>query len=63
MVGSLWLHYGIIEYLWVFIKYQIMSYVLNFLVEVLILTYDLGSTDQAMNDDSFQVMQMLGLEM
>jgi hypothetical protein len=36
------------EFLCVFIKYQIMSYILNFLVEnFLILTHDFGSTDQA----------------
>jgi hypothetical protein len=44
--------------LWVFIKHQIISYVLNFLVEILlILTY--GSTDQAMNDSPFHVMWLV----
>lgn len=39
------------------------SYILNFLVEIiLILTYDLGSTDQTMNDSPFQVMWVVGLE-
>jgi hypothetical protein len=41
-----------------------MSYVFNFLVEIsLILTYDLGSTDNAMNHSSFHVMWVVGLEM
>jgi hypothetical protein len=41
-----------------------MSYVLNFLVEILlILTYDLASTDQAMNDSSFHMVWVGGLEM
>jgi hypothetical protein len=45
MVASWWLHYGVNKFLWVFIKYQIVSYVLNSTVEILlVLTYDLGST-------------------
>jgi hypothetical protein len=41
-----------------------MSYVLNFLVEILqILTYDLGSAAQATNDFSFHMMWVDGLEM
>jgi hypothetical protein len=40
-----------------------MPYVLNFVFEILlILTYDLGSTDQAMNDTPFRVMWVVGLE-
>jgi hypothetical protein len=62
-IASRWLHYGVIEFLWVFVKHQIMSYVLNFLVEIiLILTYDLSSTDQTVNDSSFQVLWKVGLE-
>jgi hypothetical protein len=39
-----------------------MSYIINFLVEnLLILTYDLGSTDQTMNDSPSHVM-VVGLE-
>jgi hypothetical protein len=48
MVAFLWVHNGISEFLWVFSRYQIMFYFLNFPVEdLLILTYDLGSVDQA----------------
>jgi hypothetical protein len=40
-----------------------MSYILNFHVEIfLILTYDLGSTEQAMNDSPFHVLGVVGLE-
>jgi hypothetical protein len=40
-----------------------MYYILNFHVEILlILTYDLGLTDQAMNDFPFHVMWVVGLE-
>jgi hypothetical protein len=39
-----------------------MFFILNFLVEILlILTYDLGSTDQAMNDSPFHMMWMVRL--
>jgi hypothetical protein len=39
-----------------------MSYVLNFLVEILlILTHDLGSTAPTTNDSPFQVMWVVGL--
>jgi hypothetical protein len=63
-VASPWLHHGINKFLWVFIKYQIMSCVLNFSVEIVpVLTYDLGSTDQAMNDSSFHVVGVVGLNM
>jgi hypothetical protein len=45
-VASPWLHYGINIFLWLFIKYQIMSYVLNFPVKILLLLiYDLGSAE------------------
>jgi hypothetical protein len=38
-VASRWLHYGVNEFLWVFIKHHIISYILNLLVEMfLILT-------------------------
>jgi hypothetical protein len=51
------------EFLWVFIKCQIMSYVVNFLVEILlILTYDRGCTDQTMNDSPFRMMWVVGVE-
>jgi hypothetical protein len=41
-----------------------MSYVFNFLAEILlILTYDLGSTDQTVKDSSFHMMLVGGLEM
>jgi hypothetical protein len=54
---------GFNEFSSAFIKYQIVPYVLNFLVEILlILTYDLGSPDQAMNDSAFHVMWVVGLE-
>jgi hypothetical protein len=63
MAASQWLHYGVKEFLWVFIKHQIISNVLNFLAEILqILTYDLGSTDQTMNGSPFHVMWVVGLE-
>jgi hypothetical protein len=39
-----------------------MSYVLNFHVGILNLTYDLGSTDQTMNDLPFHMMWAGGLE-
>jgi hypothetical protein len=40
-----------------------MSYVLSFLVEILLsLTYDLGSTDQTMTDSPFHVMWVVGLK-
>jgi hypothetical protein len=48
--SSRWHHYGVKELLWVFIKHQIVSYFLNFVLEILLtLTYDLGSTDQTKN--------------
>lgn len=53
------------EFFWVFMKHQIMFYVLNFVVEIfLILTYEyaLGSTDQTMNVSPFYVMWVAGLE-
>jgi hypothetical protein len=62
-VVSRWLHYAVNKFLWVIIKHQIMSYVLNFLGEILlILTYDLGSTKQTMTDCAFHVMWVDGLE-
>jgi hypothetical protein len=40
-----------------------MSYVLNFVVEILlVLTYDLGLTNQTVNDLSFYVMWVVDLE-
>jgi hypothetical protein len=40
-----------------------MSYVLNFVAEILlILTYDLGPSDQTMNDSHFRVMSVAGFE-
>jgi hypothetical protein len=39
------------------IKYQFMSYILNFTAEIImILTYDPGSTDQIMIDSHFHIM-------
>jgi hypothetical protein len=41
-----------------------MSYVLNFPAEILlILTFDIGYTDKAVNDSSFHIMGVVGLEM
>jgi hypothetical protein len=41
-----------------------MSYVFNFVVEILlILTYDLRSVDQTVYDSPFYVMWVVGLEM
>jgi hypothetical protein len=40
-----------------------MSYVINFIVEILlILTYDLGSTDQTMSSSPFYIMWVVGHE-
>jgi hypothetical protein len=48
---------NVLIFFWVFNKHQIMSYIFNFLVEILlILTYDLGSVDQSMNDSRFYVV-------
>jgi hypothetical protein len=45
-------------------KYQMMFYILNFPVEILLnLTYDLGSVDLAINDTDFHVMGMVRHEM
>jgi hypothetical protein len=64
MVASQWLHCRVSEFLWVFIRHHIISYVLNSLVEILlILTYDHGSTDQTMNDSSFHEVWVVGLEL
>jgi hypothetical protein len=42
---------------------QIMSYVFNFVVEILLLlTHDLGLTDPTMNDSPFHVIWVVGLE-
>jgi hypothetical protein len=35
-VASRWLHYGVSEFSSVFIKHQIVSHVLNFIVEILL---------------------------
>jgi hypothetical protein len=48
-------------FLGVFVKHKIMSYVFNFVVEILILTYDLGMADQTMNDSPFYMMWVVGL--
>jgi hypothetical protein len=62
-VASRWLYYGVSKLLWVFIKYQIMSYILNFVFEILlILTYDLGLAEQTMNDTPFYMVWVVGLE-
>lgn len=51
------LRYEVSEFLWIFIKHQIVSYVLNLVVEnLLILIHDLFSADQAKNDSSFYVI-------
>jgi hypothetical protein len=40
-----------------------MSYVFNFVVEILLIsTYDLRPVDQIMNDSPFYVMWVVGLE-
>jgi hypothetical protein len=58
-----WPHYVVNEFFSVFIKHQIMSYVFNFVVEnLLILTYDLRSADQTMNDPPFNAIWVVGLE-
>jgi hypothetical protein len=45
------------EFLWVFTEHQIMSYGFNFDVKILlILTYDLRSVDQILDDSPFYVM-------
>jgi hypothetical protein len=63
MVDSRCLHYRVNVFLWALIKYQIMSHVFNFLFEILlILTHDLGSTDQTINDSAFHVMWVVELE-
>jgi hypothetical protein len=50
-------YYGVDKFLWLSIKHQIMSYILNFHVEIfLVLTFDFVSTDQAMNDSPFHVV-------
>jgi hypothetical protein len=63
-VAARWLHYGVNEFLWVSFKRQIMSYILNFVVveNLLILTYDLGSTDQTLSDSPCHVMWVVWLE-
>jgi hypothetical protein len=62
-VASWWLHYGVTEFLWIFIKHQIMSYVLNYVVEILLnLTYDLGSSDQTMKDSLFHALWVVWLQ-
>jgi hypothetical protein len=50
MIASRWLHYGVNEFLWAFVKQQIMSFFFpNFVIEILPTpTYDLGSTDRTM---------------
>jgi hypothetical protein len=63
-VASRCLHYGVNEFLWVLIKHRIMSYVLNFFVEIFLnLTYDLRSTVQAMIDFPFHTTWAVGLEL
>jgi hypothetical protein len=62
-VSSRLLHYGVNEFLRAFVKHQIVSYVPNFVAKILlILTHDLDSTDQTMNDSTFYVMWVVGLE-
>jgi hypothetical protein len=64
MVASWWLHSEVNEFLWVCFKRQIMSYsyILNFLdANLRILTYDLGSTVQYMNDSPCLVMWVVWL--
>jgi hypothetical protein len=56
-ISCLWLHCGVIELLWVVTSHQIMSWFLNFVVEIfLVPTYDLGSVGQTMNDSTFYMM-------
>jgi hypothetical protein len=63
-VTSRQLHYGVNEFLWVFIKHLIMSYLIHFLVEILLILtrMNFGSTDQATNDSPFRLMWVVGLE-
>jgi hypothetical protein len=35
-IACLWLHYGVNKFFWIFIKHEILSYVLNFVVEILL---------------------------
>jgi hypothetical protein len=50
-------------FLWVFTEHQIMSYGFNFDVKfLLILTYNLGSVEQIMDDPRFYVMWVVGLK-
>jgi hypothetical protein len=61
--GQLSLDGFIMESLWAFLKHQIMSYILNFLVDfLLILSYELGCTDLPMKDAPFCMMWVVGLE-
>jgi hypothetical protein len=54
MLASPWLYNGINELWCVFIKLQVIFYVINFPVEILtLLIYDLGSFDQSMKVSSF----------
>jgi hypothetical protein len=51
------------SFFWIFIKHQIMSYVFNFIVEMLLIfTYDLRSVDQTVNISPFHMMWVVGLE-
>jgi hypothetical protein len=53
MAASRWLHYGLTNILRVSIKLSDHVFILNFLVEILlILIYDHDSTDQVLNDSS-----------
>jgi hypothetical protein len=51
------------QILWIFTEHQIMFYVSNFVVEILlILTYDLHSVDQTVNNSPFYVMWVVRIE-
>jgi hypothetical protein len=50
-ISCRWLHYRVNEFFCIFIEHQIMSYVFNSVVEILLVsTYDLRSVDQTVND-------------
>ena len=53
-VCGTWFNLQDLRFFWVFIMHQIVSYILNFAVEILlILTYDLGSNDQTIKTSCF----------
>jgi hypothetical protein len=54
--ASRWLQNGGYKSLWVYTEHQIITYVLNFLAEILlILPYGLGLTDQCTTDQEVRI--------